>query len=289
VARLSWQKAVAMIATCSLASSNHLGRQKMKSQYVAADGRKVNPVLMFALLAVVLALFAQSLSAQTKDIDPKLAELQSAPNAYQTFYLASAAQQHDATDIVTDLRNMLPKARIYYVASQNAISILGTSDDFLLAQKILSDIDRTAKTYRVTYTITETDNGQRMGTRRVSLIVASGEKAYLKQGNRMPVITAVIDPGTASPKDQFQYVDVGLNIDASLDGPPDGLRLRTRVEQSSVADEKSGIGVQDPVIRQTTLDVTSMLAQGKPLVLGSLDVPGSTRHEEIEVMSEPIQ
>jgi hypothetical protein len=259
----------------------------MKSQYVAAVSRTVNPVLMLALPAMVLVILAQSLSAQTKDIDPKLAELQSAPKAYQTFYLASAAQQRDALDITTDLRNMLPKAKIYYVASQNAISILGTSDDFLLAQKILSDIDRTAKTYRVTYTITETDNGQRVGARRISLIVASGGKASLKQGNRMPIVTA--DAGSADQKNEVQYLDVGLNIESSLDGPPDGLRLHTKVEQSSVADEKSGIGVQDPVIRQTTLDVASTLAQGKPLVLGSLDVPGSTRHEDIEVTSELIQ
>jgi hypothetical protein len=67
------------------------------------------------------------------------------------------------------------------------------------------------------------------------------------------------------------------------------VRLRTKVVQSSVAEDKSGVGNSDPVIRQTTLEGTSTLVQGKPLVLGSLDVPGSTRHQEVEVVSELVR
>jgi hypothetical protein len=87
-----------------------------------------------------------------------------------------------------------------------------------------------------------------------------------------------------------QYLDVGLNIDATLDAYSDGLRLHTKVEQSSVvADEKSGMGTQDPVVRQTTLEGVSTLVQGKPVVLGALDMPGSTRRQEIEVISELVR
>jgi hypothetical protein len=68
-----------------------------------------------------------------------------------------------------------------------------------------------------------------------------------------------------------------------------GVRLRTKLVQSGIAEERSGIGAQDPIIRQTTLEGTSTLVQGKPLVLGSLDVPGSTRHQEVEVVSELVR
>ncbi len=44
-----------------------------------------------------------------------------------------------------------------------------------------------------------------------------------------------------------------------------------------------------PIIRQTTLEGTSTLVQGKSLVLGSLDVPGSTRQQEVEVVSELVR
>jgi hypothetical protein len=41
-------------------------------------------------------------------------------------------------------------------------------------------------------------------------------------------------------------------------------------------------------IHQSVLEVTSKPTPGKPLVLGSVDVPGATRHEEVEVTVEPV-
>ncbi len=40
-------------------------------------------------------------------------------------------------------------------------------------------------------------------------------------------------------------------------------------------------------IRQSVLEGTSFLTTGKPLVLGSFDIPGSTRHTEVTVVMEP--
>lgn len=254
-----------------------------------SGSRTRKSVLTFALLTLALMLIGRTASAQTPTAGSKPAEPQADPKTYQTLHLTNVDQVHDAIDIVTDLRNMLPAAKVYYVQSQNAISMLGTPDDFLLAQKILSDMGRPRKLYRITYTITETDSGQRIGTRRVALVVVPGGKADLKQGSRVPIVTGSYDTGRSASNNQVQYLDVGLNIEASLDGPSDDLRLHTKVEQSSVAEEKSEVGAEDPVIRQTSLEGTSALEQGKPLVLGSLDIPGSTRHEEIEASSELIQ
>ena len=247
----------------------------------------MNYVRMFALLTLSLTLFAQSPGAQAQPKDSRTPE----PNpsqTYQTLYLTSPAQESDARDIVTDLRNMLPQAKVYYVPSQNAISMLGTSDDFALAKQILSDIDRTRKFYRLTYTITETDSGQPAATRHVTLIVASGETADLKQGTRVPIVTGTVGAGTSNASTEVQYLDVGLNIKASLAGTPDDLRLHTKIEQSSLADQKSGMGEQDPVIHQTTLEGMSTLTPGKPSVLESMDTPGATRHTEIQVSYEPV-
>jgi hypothetical protein len=120
-----------------------------------------------------------------------------------------------------------------------------------------------------------------------SIIVASGSRTDFKQGSRLPISVATnAAPGSNA---EITYIDIGQEIDASLDGYLDGVRLRTKVVQSSIAEDKSGVGTQDPVIRQTTLEGTSTLVQGKPLVLGSLDVPGSTRHQEVEVVSELVR
>jgi general secretion pathway protein D len=62
--------------------------------------------------------------------------------AVQTFYLSNAWQQNDLNDVQTALRNVLTGAKIYGVASQNAIVMRGTPDELLLAQKLINDLDK---------------------------------------------------------------------------------------------------------------------------------------------------
>ena len=62
--------------------------------------------------------------------------------AVQTFYLANAWQQNDLNDVQTALRNVMPNAKVYGVASQNAIVMKATPDELLLAQKLVNDLDK---------------------------------------------------------------------------------------------------------------------------------------------------
>jgi hypothetical protein len=251
------------------------------------EGRRWSSVLMMASVLVLGVVSARIASAQTATAESGTAEEKTSGEAYQTFYLTSLTEPKEANDVVNDLRNMLPKARFYYLASEGAISMRGASEDVALARRVLADVDRTRKVYRLTYTITEMDGSKAMGTQHIALLVATDGKTTMKQGSRVPIVTGPGDAQASSA--QVQYVDVGLNIEASVEGSADGLRLRSNVEQSSVADEKSGIGAQDPVIRQTRLEGVSTLAPGKPMLLGSLDIPGTTRHEEIDVVSELVR
>jgi hypothetical protein len=115
------------------------------------------------LLLAPFATHAYAQSQATKLADLTSANEKPASLTYKTFYLSNLIQPQDANDIQTDLRNMLPSAKLYYVPSQSAISIRGSAEDIALAQKILADLDRTRKVYRLTYTITETDAGQPAG------------------------------------------------------------------------------------------------------------------------------
>jgi hypothetical protein len=246
-----------------------------------------NRAVAFSAMLLLLASLPFRAHAQSPAV--KLADLTSANEkspslTYKTFYLNNLIRQQDADEIQTDLRNMLPMAKLFYVPSQSAISIRGSAEDIALAQKILADLDRTHKIYRLTYTITETDSGQPSGKQHVTLVVASGGKTDVKQGSKVPLVIGVYHQGEQPPHSEVQYQDVGLEIEATIDG----VRLRSRIAQSSVSDEKSGIGLQDPVFRQTTLDATATLAPGKPLILGSLDIPGTNRHQQVEVVSEAI-
>ena len=240
-------------------------------------------ILSMLSLGLALTLLTRSAFAQQPT------DSESGANSYRTFYLTNLTGQNDANDIQTDLRNMLPQAKLYYVPSQSALSIRGSSEDISLAQKILADLDRTRKTYRLIYTMTETDNGKRVTQQRFAVIVASGSRTDFKQGSKVPLVAGTSDASPGSQSSQVQYQDVGFEIEASLNANLDGIRLRSKIAESSVADEKSGIGVQDPIFRETTLDGTSTLALGKPLVLGSLDIPGTTRHQEVEVVSELVR
>ncbi|MGA7242570.1 MAG: hypothetical protein WBX19_05280 [Terracidiphilus sp.] len=225
-------------------------------------------------------LATRSAVAQTQSADQKPAE------SYATLYLTNLTGNREANDAVTDLRNMLPKAKIYRVESANAMSIFASAEDLARAQKILADIDRPRKTYRLTYTIS--DGGANGGSQRFVMIVGSGNKTTLKQGARVPIVTGTYGTGS-DQKTQVQYMDVGINLDATLDGRGDEMRLHTKIERTSVAEEKSNVGIQDPVIHQSVLEGESAIVMGKPVMLGSVDMPGSGKRVEVSVVAEAVK
>ena len=205
------------------------------------------------------------------------------------FVLKNAAQQEDANQMYSALRNMLaPDNKSYFVPSQNTIFFCGTPEQTALAQKILNDLDKPKKVYRLTYTVTDMDAGKKVGSQRFSVVAIGGQKTTFKQGSRVPVATGSYGRESNSQQTQFTYVDVGMNFDATIDEMGNGVRLNTSINQSSIGEEHSGAFPQDPIIRQTDLRGSSFLIPGKPLTLGSIDVPGSTHHLDIEVVMEPL-
>lgn len=259
------------------------------------------------LAAITLSLALASSTAWSQDTPEKAAETprQSARSAeqdakiaqfrIQTFYLTNASQPNEASEILVAIRNILPPyVKVFLVADQNAIVVDAAPDQLETVRKIISDLDRPRKTYRLTYTITEVDGGKRVGTEHYSMIVVTGQRATLKQGSKVPVLTGSYNAGSATTsaagvQTQYTYLDIGMNFAATLDEIDHGARLNSKVEQSSVAAEKSGTVEQDPIVRQTVLEGTSFLSLGKPLMLGSVDIPGSTRHMDIEVVMEQVQ
>ncbi|HUZ96554.1 MAG TPA: secretin N-terminal domain-containing protein [Edaphobacter sp.] len=248
------------------------------------------------ILGMTLALTLGGLNALAQPA-PASAAAKPSDESVRTFYLNTFnrydnnfGMANDVNEIATALRNTLtPSAHIMLVPGQNAIIIRSTPDDMAIAEKIIKDLDRPKKAYRLTYTITEMDGGKSIGTQHLSMVVISGERTQLKQGSRTPIVTGSYDGGKSGAQTQVTYIDTGLNFDVLLDESADAIRLRSKVEQSSVADQVSGVGPQDPIIRQTVLQGTSFLTADKPLVLGSLDIPGSTRRLDVAVEMEPIK
>ncbi len=248
-----------------------------------------------ARFAVTFLLCVPSIWAQT---DPNPLENHSAETnpdkrgtgTIETIYLAGTFQTDDALEIRYALHAVLPANTVVeYNRPQNALLVRTTPELMVVARRIVADLDRPKKTYRVTYTITEFDAGKRIGTQHFALIIVSGQRTTLKQGSKVPVATGTYKDGSASAQAQFTYLDVGMNIDASIEDSSTGLRLKSKVEQSSIADSSVIADVKEPIIRQSVIEGISLLSLGKPLVLGGIDVPGSTRHFDIEAVVEIVK
>jgi type II secretory pathway component GspD/PulD (secretin) len=246
---------------------------------------------VMAVVALTVALLPPGAAAQTKPYDaqagePKPAAI-AAPETVRTIFLTNASEQNDFNDIQTDLRNVVPRAKIYGIQAQNAITIRATAEDMEIAQKLIADLDQPQKLYRLTYTITNIDAGKHIGSQQFILLVRLGEKSTFKQGSRVPIVTGTYEgqpPGT-----QVQYQDIGLSISAQVSGSPDSLDVHTKIEESSLGEEKSVAAAQDPVVLQTVLDESSVLSNSKPLVLGTLDLTGTTQSQEIKVVAELVR
>jgi len=231
---------------------------------------------MLVSLAVVFALCGAAAMGQAPDRQPA---------SYQTFYLKNATSQNAANDIQTAMRNLLPGAKIYYAATENALMVSGSTEELALAQKMLADLDRPQQVYRVSYTLSDGHGAPR----RLVLLLVPGRRAVAKQGSRVPIMTGSYKEGGGEPANtQFQYVDVGLNVDASMEGYGDGLRLQSKIEETSISEQKSNVGIQDPIVDQSVLESESAVSSGKPATLGSLQMPDGKRME-VQVSIEAVQ
>ena len=148
-------------------------------------------------------------------------------------------------------------------------------------------------TYRLTFTLTDSDAGKRVGVQHVSMTTASttgsGVPAVAKIGSRIPVATGSYsnaDPGKGV-QTQMTYVDIGVNIAVRLHELGYGVQVTTKIEQSSMADAPPATP-SDPIIRQASIENDAILVPGKPMTLGSLDIPGSTRRTDIELVIERV-
>ena len=247
------------------------------------------------LMATSTGTLAQSVTLQSARTGPLPTQAQRADRAElsesKAFYLRNATSQADQNEILTALRNMVsPMDKIFLVPSRRAIIMRGDPDDLALAGRLIEEMDKPSQSYRLTYTFAEKEGGRTLGQQHFSMEMTPGQRTQAKGGNRLPIAVGPspsADTGTAS---QVTYVDVGLSVDATGDEIVNGLRLRNKIERSIVAEERASASVGgDPVIRQSLLEGTITVPFGKPVMVGALDVPGSTRTVEISVTAEPVK
>jgi len=251
-----------------------------------------------AAIALALAIAAAGAQAQTSETTPETTPKHvnrpcSNPelSKTETIHLTNVTQQNDANEILVALRNILdPGCKMFLIASQNAIVLQAAPEQLALAHQIVAELDRPRKTYRLTFTLTDSDGGKKLGAQHFTLDAVAGQETFLKQGTKIPVITGTFN-GTDSKngvgvQTQVTYLDVGMNINVTASPVAHGAVLKVKVEQSSV--DPATAGNQDPIVRQSVISGVSAATLNKPLQLGSLDIPNTTHKLDVEVLVEEL-
>jgi general secretion pathway protein D len=115
------------------------------------------------------------------------------------------------------------------------------------------------------------------------LRVTDGQKATLKIGSRVPVATGSFQAGVGvgvtgssgvvNPlvNTQFQYIDVGVNIEVTPRVHPDGeVSMKLVVDISQILTTSNIGGIQQPVIGQKKVEHDVRLKEGEANILGGL-------------------
>ena len=169
----------------------------------------------WSLMVSAVCLLALSLAARAQDTPAgddavRLANpcvpARQFPAEVRTFYLTNVTQVKDGNDVLVALRNILcPSTKVAYSLSQNAIIIEAPIAELERAEKIVHDLDRSIKTYRVTYTLTELDAGKTVSTQHYSMLLADGEHTTMKEGNKIPIATGTYANGVAATSPAPRY------------------------------------------------------------------------------------
>jgi general secretion pathway protein D len=122
--------------------------------------------------------------------------------------------------------------------------------------------------------------------------VSDGEKATLKIGERVPVATGSFQAGVGvgvgtgagvvNPlvNTQFQYIDVGVDIDVTPRVHPDGdVSMKLSIEVSSITGTSNIGGINQPVIGSKKIEHDIRLKDGEVSVLGGLIERTETKNQ----------
>ncbi|HET7749690.1 MAG TPA: cohesin domain-containing protein [Terriglobales bacterium] len=137
-----------------------------------------------------------------------------------------------------------------------------------------------------TATALYSDNDSRI-LQQPEIRAVDGQKASLKIGERVPVATGSFQPGIGGVginplvNTQFQYLDVGVNIDVTPHVHADGsVTLKVMMDVSNVAGNTNIGGIQQPIIGQRKIEHEIRLREGEVNMLG-----GMFEHDDVRSLS----
>ena len=318
-----------------LAGINVLIDPDYKPQKITFDLKDVSLREALDMFALQSKTFWRPLSSNTimvsSDTASKRKEFEQ--NVMKTFYLTNAATPADLQQAAGTLKSMLDINRIQVTPEQRSLTLRGTPDQMVLAQKLLTDIDKPKAEVVIDVIVMEVsrDKLHTIGTnpptsasvtlapsggsssgssgssltlnsftslnagdfsvsipgisfsllasdsntkviQRPELRAIDSEKASLKIGDRVPIATGSFQSGLGgSVNTQFQYLDVGVNIDITpYVHANHEVTLKMSLEISSVTGVQNIGGFSQPTIGQRRIEHEARLADGEVNLIGGI-------------------
>lgn len=202
--------------------------------------------------------------------------------AVQTFYLTNAAQQNDANEILITLRNILdPSIKVYLVASQNAIILRATTDQLILAEKIINDLDRVRPEVVIDVAVLEVSR-QKERNLGITLPTSFGLAPQASNANSTSTSTTATGGTPTTPPSST----ITLNTLGNLNATNFAVTVTGGTVNALLSDSDTRI-LQNPRIRATdgqraTLKIGSKI----PVATGSYNAGVSTGIANIGVQTQ---
>ena len=320
-----------------IAGINVLIDPDYKPQKINFELKDVSVREALGMIAIQSKTFWRAVSSNTilvsTDNSGKRKELEQ--NVMMTFYLKNASTPADLQQAASTLKSILDISRIQTTPEQRSLTLRGTPDQMVLAQKLLVDIDKPRAEVMIEIAVLEVskDRLRTIGVNPPTSFSASiqpnsssssgggssaagftlnalaalnannvlvtipgaslsflmsdsnskviqkpqiramdSEKASLKIGDRIPIATGSYQSGLSNGVNtQFQYIDVGVNIDITpyVHGNNE-VTLKMSLEISSVTGEQTIDGVTEPTIGQRRIEHQARLADGEVNMIGGI-------------------
>lgn len=154
--------------------------------------------------------------------------------------------------------------------------------------------------YHLEFLIQEVgSDGKPTNSRTYSTTVSTGRMDHygaIRTGSRVPIITGALHGPTGTSESklefQYQYLDVGVNIDTENVHEKDGqLSMLLKAEVSSLADPTHTSPTDlpnDPVIRQNMWQASVLIPIGKPTVVFSSDALDSKGGMQLSITANRL-
>jgi len=142
--------------------------------------------------------------------------------------------------------------------------------------------------YRLEFNIHDGADAASKAGRRYSQTIELNGKGVFRVGSKVPYATGAMQSGASTGAvpvaTQYNYADIGVNIDSRLREAGERILLLADLDLSTIAQrDKSSTGTPlTPTISSLRVSVSAALTPGKPALVASIDDPVTMRKFDVE-------